>query len=227
MRGKNDMRSLRITTLGTALTLALCLGAVSLTAKAQGFQPVERQSLDRIVAVVNQQAIMESQLADRVEQARSQLTGQARGLPPEPALREQVLEHMITEEIQLQKAAEAGLSIDDTELNRQMRAIAESNGMTLEEFADALEADGLTLAAVREEVRREMLMRELQQRQVANRINISEREVERFIEQQGGGISRDQARQALFQRKANEALDAWLQEIRADAFVDNRLSVSR
>ena len=222
------MRTPRIATLGVTLALALCLGALSLSAQAQSFQPQERQSLDRIVAVVNQQAIMESQLSDRVEQARSQLTGeQTQNLPPESVLREQVLERLIIEEIQLQKAAEAGLSVDDTQLNRQMRAIAEDNGMSLEQFADALEEDGLTLASVREEIRREMLMRELQQRQVGSRVNISEREVERFIEQQGGAVSHEQARQALFQRKANEALEAWIQEIRAEAFIDNRLASSR
>ncbi|EWH02520.1 SurA N-terminal domain-containing protein [Halomonas sp. BC04] len=221
------MRIPRIATLGATLALALCLGAVSLTAQAQSFQPVERQSLDRIVAVVNQHAIMESELTDRVELVRSQVSGQGQGLPPESMLREQVLENIIIEEIQLQKARSAGLSVDDTELNRQMRAIAESNGITLEQFADALEADGLTMAAVREEIRREMLMRELHQRQVGSRVSVSEREVERFIEQRGGGVSRDQARQMVFQQKAEEALDAWIQEIRAEAFVDNRLSNSR
>lgn len=217
------MRFSPFATLG-ALGLVLCLGAVPLTAVAQDFQPVQRQSLDRIVAVVNQQAIMHSQLEERMAQARSQLATQGQSLPPESMLREYVLEQIILEEIQLQMAANAGLSVDDTALNRQMREIAESNNMTLDQFADALEADGLTMAAVREEIRREMLLRELHQRQIGGRVNVSTREVERFIEQQGGNVSHEQARQMVFQRKANEALDAWLQEIRADAFVDNRLA---
>ncbi|MCE8013882.1 peptidylprolyl isomerase [Halomonas daqingensis] len=217
------MRFSPFATLG-ALGLVLCLGAVPLTAVAQDFQPVQRQSLDRIVAVVNQQAIMHSQLEERMAQARSQLAAQGQSLPPESMLREYVLEQIILEEIQLQMAANAGLSVDDTALNRQMREIAESNNMTLDQFADALEADGLTMAAVREEIRREMLLRELHQRQIGGRVNVSTREVERFIEQQGGNVSHEQARQMVFQRKANEALDAWLQEIRADAFVDNRLA---
>lgn len=219
------MRISPIATLG-ALGLALCLGAVPFTAMAQSqdFQPVQRQPLDRIVAVVNQQAIMQSQLEERMEQARSQLAAQGQQLPPEAMLRERVLEQIILEEIQLQMAADAGLSIDDTALNRQIRQIAQSNGMTLDQFADALEADGLSMATVREDIRREMLLRELHQRQVGGRVNVSNREVERYIEQQGGNVSRDQARQMVFQRKANEALDAWLQEIRAEAFVDNRLA---
>ena len=217
------MRILPIATLG----LALCLGSVPLTAMAQEFQPMQRQSLDRIVAIVNEQAVMQSQLDERMAQARSQIAAQGEGLPPETLLREHLLEQIILEEIQLQMAADAGLSIDDTTLNRQIRQIAESNGMTLDQFADALEADGLSVAVVREDIRREMVLRELHQRQIGGRVNVSNREVERFIEQQGGNVSSDQARQIVFQRKANEALDTWLQEIRAEAFVDNRLASGR
>ena len=217
------MRILPIATLG----LALCLGSVPLTAMAQDYQPLQRQSLDRIVAIVNEQAVMQSQLDERMAQARSQIAAQGEGLPPETLLREHLLEQIILEEIQLQMAADAGLSIDDTTLNRQIRQIAESNGMTLDQFADALEADGLSVAVVREDIRREMVLRELHQRQIGGRVNVSNREVERFIEQQGGNVSSDQARQIVFQRKANEALDTWLQEIRAEAFVDNRLASGR
>ena len=217
------MRILPIATLG----LALCLGSVPLTAMAQDYQPLQRQSLDRIVAIVNEQAVMQSQLDERMAQARNQIAAQGEGLPPETLLREHLLEQIILEEIQLQMAADAGLSIDDTTLNRQIRQIAERNGMTLDQFADALEADGLSVAVVREDIRREMVLRELHQRQIGGRVNVSNREVERFIEQQGGNVSSDQARQIVFQRKANEALDTWLQEIRAEAFVDNRLASGR
>ena len=217
------MRILPIATLG----LALFLGSVPLTAMAQEYQPLQRQPLDRIVAIVNEQAVMQSRLDERMAQVRSQLSAQGQELPPEGMLRERLLDQIILEEIQLQMAADAGLSIDDTTLNRQVRQIAESNGMTLDQFADALEADGLSVAVVREEIRREMVLRELHQRQIGGRVNISDREVERFIDQQGGNISADQARQALFQRKANEALDTWLQEIRAEAYVDNRLAAGR
>lgn len=321
------MRSRLIAPLGLALALAL----TPLASLAQTIQP-----LDRIVAVVNQGAIMASELEDRVEQTRAQLAGRGINAPPEQALRDQVLDRMIVEEIQLQMAEEANLSVDDTELNRTVRGIAENNNMSLDEFADALETQGMSLTTVREEVRRELLMRELQQRRVANRVNVSEREVDRFLEQQGanqgvqyrlahilvavpqspsadqvseaqervrrlvseleagadfaelaatesdgdqaldggdmgwrgtgelpslfadvvprlevgqvseplrspsgfhlvklvdersqqGGsreMQRRQAREALFQRKVNDELETWMQEVRADAFVDKRL----
>ncbi|AXY42399.1 SurA N-terminal domain-containing protein [Halomonas sp. JS92-SW72] len=221
MTHKQTVSRRRTPLMAAGLALALGLAAVPLSVQAQEFQSIQRQSLDRIVAVVNQGAIMASELEERVAQTRSQLTAQQIDLPPERVLREQLLEQMILEEIQLQMAREAGLSIDDTELNRQVRAIAESNGMSLEQFADALEADGLALATVREEIRRELVLRELQQRRVGSRVNLSDREVERFMEQEGA--SRQQAQQALFQRRANEELEVWLQEIRSQAFVDNRL----
>ncbi|MCW4149441.1 SurA N-terminal domain-containing protein [Halomonas sp. 18H] len=201
------------------LTLALCLGLSPLSGMAQE----ARQELDRIVAVVNEGAIMQTQLEDRLERTRMQLEAQGGQMPPASALREEVLDRLIVEEIQLQMAREANLSVDDTELNRQVRAIAGNNGMSLEAFADALEADGLSLGVVRDQVRRELLMRQIQQRRVGSRVSISEAEVQRFIEQQGGGMSTEQARRALFQQKANSEMETWVEEIRADAFVEERL----
>ncbi|MGC3871707.1 peptidylprolyl isomerase [Halomonas sp. GXIMD04776] len=165
--------------LGSTLALSLVL-ALSATGQALAAEP-----LDRIVAVVNDDAIMASELEDRVIQTRSQLSSRNIALPDEAALRSQVLERMIVEQIQLQMAEKANLSVDDTELNRAVRSIAQNNGMSLDQFADALEADGLSLAVVREQVQREMLMRELQQRRVASGINVSDREIQRYIDQQG------------------------------------------
>ncbi|SEM60722.1 SurA N-terminal domain-containing protein [Halomonas caseinilytica] len=210
------MRSRHIAT----LTLALCLGLAPVGA---AMAQEARQPLDRIVAVVNEGAIMNSQLEGRVARTRAQLESQGMQMPPDDVLRQRVLDRLVVEEIQLQMAREANLSVDDTELNRQVRAIAQNNGMTLEQFADALEADGLSLGVVRDQVRRELLMRQIQQRRVGSRVSISEAEVERFIEQQGGGVTAEQARQALFQRKANDEMEAWVQEIRSQAFVEERL----
>ena len=215
------MRSRRTPLLAAGLAMALGLAVVPFGTQAQEFTSSQRQALDHIVAVVNEGAIMHSQLEERIAQVRSQMNAQQQELPPERVLREQILEQMILEEIQWQMAEESGLTVDDTELNRQVRGIAERNGMSLEQFADALEADGLTLASVREEIRREITLRQLQQRRVGSRVSLSEREVERFMAQQGA--TREQAQQALFQRKANAELEAWLQEIRSQAFVDNRL----
>lgn len=143
------------------------------------------QPLDRIVAVVNKDAIMQSQLEDRVAQVSQQMASRNVPVPDEDDLRRQVLDRMIVEQIQLQMADRANVSIDDTQLNAAVRDIAENNDMSLDEFADSLEKDGMSLAAVREQVRREMLLRQVQQSQVASRVNVTDREVDRYLEQQG------------------------------------------
>lgn len=168
--------------------MTLCLGTsaalVPLSVYAQNFESTQRQMLDSVVAVVNDGVIMRSELDDRIAQVEQQAQAQDGNLPPRSQLAQQVLERMVMDEIQLQMARQANLSVDDTELNRQLRSIAESNGMTLEQFADAVEADGMTLGGVREEIRREMLMRQVQQRQISQRVTVTDRDVERFLSQQ-------------------------------------------
>lgn len=186
MKMRKPLRT-RATMLSVGGVLALCMAAVvPVSAQAQTSAPTERQSLDRVVAVVNDGVIMRSELDDRMAQVESQAESRGESLPARSQLESQVLERMIVEEIQLQMARDANVSIDDTELNRQVRSIAESNNMTLEEFADAVEADGMTLASVRDNVRREMLLRQVQQRQVGSRVNISDSEVDRLLSQQAG-----------------------------------------
>jgi len=178
----------RATKLSAGSLMVLCLGTsaalVPLTVHAQNFESAQRQQLDSVVAVVNDGVIMRSELDDRIAQVEQQAAAQGGNLPPRNQLAQQVLERMVMDEIQLQMARRANLSVDDTELNRQLRSIAESNGMTLDQFADAIEADGMTLADVREDVRREMLMRQVQQRQISQRVTVSDRDVERFLSQQ-------------------------------------------
>lgn len=177
----------RTTLLSLGGALALCMAAaVPLNAQAQTSGPTERQSLDRVVAVVNDGVIMRSELDNRLAQIESQAQSRGEPLPSRQQLESQVLERMVLEEIQLQMARDANVTIDDTELNRQVRSIAESNNMSLDEFADAVEADGMTLASVREDVRREMLIRQVQQGQVGNRVNVSDSEVDRYLSQQMG-----------------------------------------
>ena len=161
------------------------LGFMLLVAMAPSMASAQPQPLDRIVAVVNKDAIMQSQLEDRVTQVRRQMASRNVPAPNEADLRRQVLDRMILEQIQLQMAERANLSIDDTQLNATVRGIAEDNGMTMDEFADALEEDGMSLASMREQVRREMLLRQVQQSQVASRVNVTDREVERYLDQQG------------------------------------------
>lgn len=156
------------------------------------FTPVTEaavQPLDQIVAVVNKDAIMQSDLDKRVAQVRQQLAGRNIPMPSDEVLRRQVLDRMITEQIELQMAQRANLSVDDTQLNRALRDVAEQNGMSLEQFADTLEKEGMSIADVREQVRREMLISQVQQRNVASQVRISDREVDQYLDSAGNAAN--------------------------------------
>lgn len=158
-----------------ALTLWLPLSATA-----------EMEVLDRIVAVVNDGVIMESELKDRVDDIVLQLRAEGQRAPERSILREQVLERMITDEVQLQQARRAGIKVDDSSLNQTLSGIARQNGMTLDQFVEAVRSDGIRWSSFREEIRREMKMSQLQQRAVGQRVRVTEREVERFLGSEAG-----------------------------------------
>jgi len=144
------------------------------------------EMLDRIVAVVNDGVIMESELQTRVGEIAAQFRGDNRPLPPQEVLREQVLDRIILERLQLQMAERGGIRVDDGALNQALSGIARQNNMTLQQFADALRADGYDWPQFREQVRNEMVISRLQQRSVASRVRITDREVQRFMESESG-----------------------------------------
>ena len=134
------------------------------------------QMLDRIVAVVNDGAIMASELDERINTIALQFQEKGQPLPPPAVMREQVLDRMILERLQLQLADRAGIKVDDATLNQALAGIARQNGMTREDLAGALRQDGYNWAQFREQIREDMLISRLQQRSVASRIRITDRE---------------------------------------------------
>ena len=144
------------------------------------------QMLDRIVAVVNDGAIMASELDERINTIALQFQEKGQPLPAPAVMREQVLDRMILERMQLQLADRGGIKVDDATLNQALAGIARQNGMTLEDFAAALRQDGYDWAQFREQIRQDMLISRLQQRSVASRIRITDREVDRFLNSEMG-----------------------------------------
>ncbi len=144
------------------------------------------EMLDRIVAVVNDGVIMESELRGRVDEIAAQFRGDNRPLPPREVLRGQVLDRVILERLQLQMAERAGIRVDDGALNQALSGIARQNNMSLQQFADALRADGYDWSRFREQVRGEMVVSRLQQRSVGSRVRVTDREVQRFMESESG-----------------------------------------
>lgn len=145
--------------------------------------------VDRIIAIVNDDVITDMELAERVITITKQLQQQQRPLPPPDILRSQVLERMIVERAQLQEAQKLGIQIDDDTLNQTLRRIASENNLSLSEFRDILERDGYEFPRFREDIRRELAVRRLQERQVQSRILVSEQDVEQFLATQDAGTA--------------------------------------
>jgi peptidyl-prolyl cis-trans isomerase SurA len=152
-----------------------------LTMLAAATALAERKPLDSVVAIVDDEIILQSQLDARVRSVVSRLNAQGTRLPPRDVLVERVLEKLVTDAVQLQKADQMGMRVSDNELNDTMRNIARRNNMTLAQFEQQLEREGLTYREAREQIRREMLISRVQQKQVDNRVRVTNREVENFI----------------------------------------------
>ncbi|WP_166257273.1 peptidylprolyl isomerase [Marinobacter salicampi] len=146
----------------------------------------ERKKLDSVIAIVEDDVILESQLDARVRTVVSRLNAQGTRMPPREILEERVLEQLVTDAIQLQRAEQMGIRISDNELNDTMQNIAARNNMTLAQFESQLAQEGLTYREAREQIRREMLISRVQQRQVDNRVRVTEREVENFMAASAG-----------------------------------------
>jgi peptidyl-prolyl cis-trans isomerase SurA len=169
------MKSMRNKTLLAIITL--------FTAVALQAAPVE---LDRVSAIVDDSIIMKSELDARINSVKRQMAGQ---LPPDNILREQVLERLILENIQLQMAERGGVQISDQQLNDTIKRIAKQNGMTIEQFSQALKKDGLSYREAVEQIRTEMLISRVQKFQVNNRVKISEQDVDYFLASKAGKMA--------------------------------------
>ncbi len=140
--------------------------------------------LDRIVAVVNDGVILQSQMDSKVDLVAGQLRDQNTALPPREVLESQVLEQLITQEVQLQRARRLGVRVPDAMLNSTLQRVAQRNGISLSDLPRAMAAQGIDYRQYREDMRNEMILDSLRQRDVVARISVSEREIERFLGKQ-------------------------------------------
>ena len=135
----------------------------------------QRVSLvDRVVAVVNSEVVTLSELNERVAMAERQLRRQNTPLPDRENLQRQALERLILERVQIQSAQDLGLRVDESQLDRAVARIAEQNNLTLSAFRVTLEKDGVRFDRFREEIRNEIMLSRLRQREVDDKIEISE-----------------------------------------------------
>lgn len=146
-------------------------------------------SVDGIAAIVNDDVITNVELHRELDAVSQQQRLQNLPLPPQDIFTAKVLEHLIIKQVQLQLARSNGITVDDVLLNRTLLDIASKNGMTLSQFHDRLELDGIDFGYFRENMRDELTLTQLRQRFVDSRINVTDQEIDDFIDSQTGSDS--------------------------------------
>src|SRR5512144_2022588 len=148
--------------------------AAPATTNPQPTGPRTSRQLDRIVAVVNDEVITSNELRMRATLAEAQLKRQKIQLPPRDVLEYQVLERMIIDRAQLQLAKETGVRVDDGTVNAAIARVAESNGLTVPVLRQRLEGDGVSFNQFREDIRQDIILNRLREREVDSRLQISD-----------------------------------------------------
>jgi peptidyl-prolyl cis-trans isomerase SurA len=182
----------------TIRLLAACLGAVAFACGAQtrldtrfAATPPSIVAVDRIVAVVNDEVITQNDLNERVNLVVRQLQRQGGQLPSSDLLSRQILERMINDLLQVQLAKETGIKVDDPTLDRTIERIALENNLSTTEFRSALERDGIKYPRFREDIRSEIMLARLREREVENGIVVTDAEVETELAREARETSGD------------------------------------
>ncbi|MBL4681404.1 MAG: peptidylprolyl isomerase [Pseudomonadales bacterium] len=163
------------------LFLLLALGSIS---------QIQASTLimDKIIAVVDEDVILESELKLRRVAVQSQLDSVQQSLPPEDILNQQIVERLVIESLQLQMAERGGVRISDEELNGAMSSIAQQNRLSLADFRLQIENDGISYVDMRDQIRRELAINRVQQGVMRRRIQVSEQEIKNFLSSEVGEL---------------------------------------
>jgi peptidyl-prolyl cis-trans isomerase SurA len=142
------------------------------------------QLLDRVAATVNEGVVLSSEVDEQMQMVTERLRQQKHEMPPQNVLRQQILDRLVLQELQMQRANRAGIKVSDEILNNALRDLAEQNRIQLAQLPDALASQGIDYASYRDGLRKELAMQMLRQRDVFARISVSPREIDQFIERQ-------------------------------------------
>jgi len=167
---------------GLALLLGVLLPAAALA---------ETRLLDRIVALVNDDVILQSELEEEMALVREQLRQRDERVPRESVLRDRILDQLIMDRLQLQRARNFGIQADDETVNRALRDLARNNDTDLTGLRERFAEEGIDFAQVRADIRQQIMLRQLRQRAVASQISIADEDIERFIERMERAQDRD------------------------------------
>lgn len=167
-------------------TLSFCIAGIGLGLGVATTTLAAVEPIDKVVAIVDDDVVLASELRERISQVEANFRQKNISTPPEDVLRQEVLDRLILENIQLQMAYRAGVRISDAQLNQALSRIAEQNKYSLPEFKAALEADGMSYTIYREQIRNEMLINRVQQGNVNRRVQITEQEIANFLDSEEG-----------------------------------------
>jgi peptidyl-prolyl cis-trans isomerase SurA len=175
--------------IGFAVVLAVALLALALCAPPALHAQTRDlgasgELLDRVAATVNEGVVLQSELDEQVFLIAQRLRQQSLELPPQNVLRQQVLERLVMQELQMQRADRAGIKVSDETLNNALKDVAQRNNLPLDQLPAALASQGIDYASYRDTIRKELTLQILRQRDVIARINVSPRELEQFLEKQ-------------------------------------------
>ena len=200
------------------LSLLLCLAACQANAQTYRGQRTDPVEADRIIAVVNSEVITLNELRQRLDSVVSQLRRQGTPLPPADVLEKQMLERMVVDKVQVQFAKENGIRIEDAQLDMALNRIAANNKMTLAQFRQALEKDGIAFAKFREEIRQEITVSRLREREVDAKLLVSEGEIDNYLAGASAGGSAEEYQVAhILVRSPESASPEQLQKLKAKA----------
>ncbi|MEE8056733.1 MAG: peptidylprolyl isomerase [Pseudomonadales bacterium] len=144
------------------------------------------EPLDQIIAIVDDDVVLTSELQERVQQILINIDKTGKEAPPKAEVQQKVLDQLILENIQRQLANRAGVRVSDAQLNDAMQRIAQQNHMTLVQFKEALEQDGLSYTSTREQIRQDILLQRVQQGNVNRRLQITDQEITNFLASEEG-----------------------------------------
>lgn len=166
--------------------LTASLLALSLLVPALAAEPV---TLDRVVAVVNKSVVTENELNTRIKAVKLNMSRQQVAIPTDDVLRHQVLDRLVSERVLLDYANDTGLRIDERQLDQTVERIADQNKLTVPQFKAALEREGTSYSSFRDQIRQDMLMQRLREREVDSRVFVTDAEIDQYL-----SANKDQAR---------------------------------
>ena len=148
---------------------------------------VHAMELDRIVAVVDEDVVMQSEVDEQIQRVRAQLRQQGTEMPPTTVLERQVMERLVLEKIQLQVAQQAGVEIEENMLDDAVADIAKRNKLNLDQFKKILQSEGFAFERFREQIRQEIVMAKLRKEEVDNRVKVADQEIDNYLRSEQAG----------------------------------------